>query len=338
MRTPTRPRRLTAVLALASATIMGVSACTSSGGGGGKKINIVAFSVPKPAYDALSTAFKKTSAGKGVSFSSSYGPSGTQSGKVSSGQAADYVGFSLEPDMVKLVPKFVDSDWNTGATKGIVSSSVVVIVVRSGNPKHITGWDDLTKPGIKIVTPDPATSGSAKWNILAAYTHVLADGGTEDAAKSYLASFYKNIVSKPASGADATSTFTSGTGDVLISYENEAIAARQKGEKVDYVVPDESILIQNPGAVTKKASQPAKDFLSYVESAAGQKIFASKGFRPVDTNLSPGTVQGANDPSNPFPAVKKLTTIDSLGGWSKVNTEFFDPDNGIVTKIANAAG
>jgi sulfate/thiosulfate transport system substrate-binding protein len=337
MRNPTRPRRLVAVLALTSAAVLGVSACSSSGGGSGKKINIVAFSVPKPAYDALSSAFEKTSAGKGVSFSSSYGPSGTQSGKVSSGQAADYVGFSLEPDMVKLVPKFVDSNWNAGSTKGIVSSSVVVIVVRSGNPKKITGWDDLIKPGIKIVTPDPATSGSAKWNILAAYTHVLADGGTADQAKTYLSAFYKNIVSKPASGADATSTFTSGTGDVLISYENEAIAARQKNQKVDYIVPDESILIQNPGAVTKKASKPAKDFLSYIESAAGQKIFASKGFRPVDPSVSPGTVQGANDPSNPFPAVKKLTTIDSLGGWSKVNTEFFDPDNGIVTKIANSS-
>jgi sulfate/thiosulfate-binding protein len=337
MKTTTRLRRTTAVLALTSAVVLGVSACTSSGGGGGKKINIVAFSVPKPAYDALSSAFEKTDAGKGVSFSSSYGPSGTQSGKVSSGQPADYVGFSLEPDMAKLVPKFVDANWNAGPTKGIVSSSVVVIVVRSGNPKHITGWDDLIKPGVRIVTPDPATSGSAKWNILAAYTHVLADGGTEAQAKTYLSAFYKNIVSKPASGADATSTFTSGTGDVLISYENEAIAARQKGEKVDYIVPDESILIQNPGAVTKKASAPAKDFLAYVESAAGQKIFASKGFRPVDSSVSPGTVNGANDPSNPFPAVKKLTTIDSLGGWSKVNTEFFDPDNGIVTKIANSS-
>jgi sulfate/thiosulfate-binding protein len=337
MKTPTRTRRLAAVLALTSAAILGVSACSSSGGGGGKKINIVAFSVPKPAYDALSSAFQKTSDGKGVSFSSSYGPSGTQSGKVSTGQAADYVGFSLEPDMVKLVPKFVDANWNSGPTKGIVSSSVVVIVVRQGNPKKITGWDDLIKPGIKIVTPDPATSGSAKWNILAAYTHVLADGGTADQAKTYLSAFYKNIVAKPASGADATSTFTSGTGDVLISYENEAIAARQKNLKVDYIVPDESILIQNPGAVTKKASKPAKAFLSYIESEAGQKIFASKGFRPVDSSVSPGTVQGANDPSNPFPAVKKLTTIDSLGGWSKVNTEFFDPDNGIVTKIANSS-
>jgi sulfate/thiosulfate transport system substrate-binding protein len=335
MRTFFRPRRAVAAVALMTAAVLGVSACGSSGGGGSKKINIVAFSVPKPAYDALESAFQKTDAGKGVTFSASYGPSGTQSGKVSSGQKADYVGFSLEPDMTKLVPKFVESNWNSGSTKGIVSNSVVVIVVRQGNPKHITGWDDLTKPGLKIVTPDPATSGSAKWNILAAYTHVLADGGTQDQAKQYLTGFYKNIVSKPSSGADATATFTSGTGDVLISYENEAIGARQKGKKLDYIVPDESVLIQNPAAATKTASKPANDFLAYAESAAGQKTFASKGFRPVESNVSPGTVQGANDPSDPFPAVKKLTTIAELGGWAKVNTEFFDPDNGIVTKIAN---
>jgi sulfate/thiosulfate-binding protein len=332
--------RLTAALALTATATLGVSACTSSAGAGGgsKKIAIVAFSVPKPAYDAAETAFKKTSAGKGVTFSESYDASGTQSKAVASGQPADYVGFSLEPDMTKLVPKFVDSNWNTGSTAGIVSSSVVVICVRKGNPKHITGWDDLIKPGVKIVTPDPASSGSAKWNILAAYEHVIAEGGTTSQAEAYLTSFFKNVVSKPTSGADATTTFSKGTGDVLISYENEAINARQKGVGLDYIVPKESVLIQNPGAVTKGAPSVAKDFLSYVESAAGQKIFAAHGFRPVDSSVSPGTVQGANDPSNPFPKVDKLVTVASLGGWAKVNTEFFDPDKGIVTKIENNAG
>jgi sulfate transport system substrate-binding protein len=326
-------------MAVTTAAVLGVSACSSSGGGGGSNsIDIVAFSVPKPAYDSVESAFQKTSAGKGVTFSASYGPSGTQAGLVASGQKADYVGFSLEPDMAKLVPQFVDSAWDSGSTKGIVSESVVVICVRAGNPKHITGWNDLTKPGIKIVTPDPATSGSAKWNILAAYSHVLADGGTQAQAEQYLSAFFKNVVSKPASGSDAMATFTSGTGDVLISYENEAIYARQTGQKIDYIDPDESILIQNPGAVTKAASKPSADFLKFVESKDGQKLFASKGFRPVDGIVSPGTVQGANDPSNPFPKIKKLTTIDDLGGWDKVNTEFFDPDKGIVTKIENSSG
>jgi len=338
MKTPLRRGRATALLSVAVAASLVVSGCTSSGGGGSKKVDIVAFSVPKPAYDAAEAAFKETSAGKGVSFSESYGPSGSQSKTVASGQHADYVGFSLEPDMTKLVPKFVDANWNAGSTRGIVSSSVVVIAVRKGNPKHITGWNDLIKSGVRIVTPDPASSGSAKWNILAAYEHVLVDGGTAAQASTYLTAFFHNVVSKPASGADATTTFTKGTGDVLISYENEAISARQKGASLDYIVPAESVLIQNPGAVTKNASKPAKDFLSYVESAAGQKIFAAHGFRPVGGIVAPGTVTGANDPSKPFPTVQKLITIDSLGGWSKVNTEFFDPDKGIVTKIENSAG
>jgi sulfate/thiosulfate-binding protein len=332
--------RHAAVLAAVTAAVIGVAGCSSSGSGSGgsKKVSLIAYSVPKPAYDALQSAFTKTSAGKGVKFSASYGPSGTQSKSVASGQPADYVAFSLEPDMTKLVPKFVAADWNSGPTKGIVSDSVVVIVVRKGNPKHITGWADLVKPGIKIVTPDPASSGSAKWNILAAYEHVLADGGTAADAAAYLKSFFQHVISKPSSGATATTTFTSGVGDVLISYEDEAIAARQKNAAVDYIVPTESILIENPVAVTVKASPAAKDFLAFALSPAGQQIFAANGFRPVVSGVQAGTVKGANDPSNPFPSVQKLTTITQLGGWSKVNKEFFDPDNGIVTKIEKEVG
>ncbi|MCU1658812.1 MAG: sulfate transporter, periplasmic sulfate-binding protein [Pseudonocardiales bacterium] len=334
----TRRGRLATLLTVATAAAIGVSGCSSSSKGGANKIAIVAYSVPKPAYDALESAFKQTAPGKSASFSESYGPSGTQSKAVSSGQPADYVAFSLQSDMTKLVPKFVAAGWNSGATKGMVSDSVVVIVVRKGNPKHINGWADLVKPGIKIVTPDPASSGSAKWNVLAAYSHVTADGGTDAAAQAYLKQFFQHVVSKPSSGANATTTFTQGTGDALISYENEAIAARQKGASVDYIVPTESILIENPAAVTLKAPAVAKDFLSFALSEPGQKIFASKGFRPVVANVAAGTVQGANDPANPFPTVAKLTTIADLGGWSKVNDTFFDAKKGIVTKIENEVG
>jgi sulfate transport system substrate-binding protein len=362
-------RRYTAVVAAALATA-GLAACSSSGGGGGDgaaaaagksftcpgttsgewapttqaastaapttsaggSVDIVAYSVPKPAYDALSSAFQKTPAGKGVQFKSSYGPSGTQSKNVLAGQKADYVAFSVGSDLTKLVPSKVADGWDAGPTKGLVSDSVVVIAVRKGNPKHICGWDDLVKPGVKIVTPDPATSGSAKWNILAAYEHVLQTGGTEAQAKDYLTKFFKNVVVRAQSGATATTQFTNGTGDALISYENEAIDARQAGQKIDYVVPAQSILIENPAAVTKSGSASAKNFLAYVQSKDGQTIFARKGFRPVVAGIDPGQVQGANDPSSPFPNPKKLTTITELGGWSKVNDTFFG-DNGIVTKI-----
>jgi sulfate/thiosulfate-binding protein len=332
-------RRTGAALLAAAAVLLSLTGCSSSSdASAGGKLSLVAYSVPKPAYEALTAAFAETSKGKGVSWASSYGASGTQSQAVGNGQKADYVAFSLEPDMTKLVPKFVEEGWNSGPTKGMVSNSVVVIAVRKGNPLHITGWDDLTKPGVKIVTPDPGSSGSAKWNILAAYSHVLAGGGTEAQAQDYLKAFFANVVSKPTSGANATSTFLNGTGDVLLSYENEAIAARQKGQPLDYLVPAESILIENPAAVTKTAPQQAKDFLAYVQSADGQKVFASKGYRPVIKDVPVGTVAGANDPANPFPAVSKLQTIADLGGWSAVNKKYFDKTAGIVTRIMAGKG
>ena len=333
---PARGLPVAALLTVMTIAAAGVAGCSSSKSDG-KSLHLVAYSVPKPAYDALSAAFGKTPEGKGVGWATSYGPSGTQSKAVSNGQAADYVAFSLEPDLTKLVPKFVSADWNSGPTKGLVSDSVVVIAVRKGNPKHITGWDDLIKPGVKIVTPDPGSSGSAKWNILAAYTHVLADGGTDDQAKDYLKKFFGNVADKPSSGANATTTFLNGTGDALISYENEAIAARQKDQSLDYVVPDESILIENPAAVTKNAPASAKDFLAFVESSDGQKIFAGHGYRPVLSGVAAGSVQGANDPANPFPAVKHLTTIADLGGWDTVNKKFF-ADGAIVPTIEGTSG
>jgi sulfate transport system substrate-binding protein len=295
-------------------------------------VNIVAYSVPKPAYDALSAAFQKTPTGAGVTFKSSYGPSGTQSKNVAAGQKADYVGFSVGSDLTKLVPSKVAPGWDSGATKGLVSDSVVVIAVRKGNPKHICGWDDLIKPGVKIVTPDPATSGSAKWNILAAYEHVLLTGGTDAQAQTYLKQFFANVIVRASSGAVATTQFTSGTGDALISYEDEAIDARQAGQSIDYVIPAQSFLIENPAAVTTTASDSAKNFLSYVQSTDGQTIFAQTGFRPVVSGTNPGPVKGANDPNNPFPNPQKIETIEQLGGWSTVNTKFFGTD-GIVTKI-----
>jgi sulfate/thiosulfate transport system substrate-binding protein len=341
------PRTLIAIGTGAAIAALSLSACSSSsssksgsgGTSGGKTtLSLVAYSVPKPAYDALESAFAATDKGKGVSWKSSYGASGDQSRNVSNGQKADYVAFSVEPDLTRLVPKFVDAEWNSGATKGLVSDSVVVIAVRKGNPLHITGWDDLIKPGVKIVTPDPGSSGSAKWNILAAYSHVLLNGGSDGDAQAYLKKFFANVVSKPESGSKATQTFLNGTGNVLISYEDEAIAARQKKGSLDYVVPQQSILIENPAAVTVSAPQQAKDFLAFAESAEGQKIFVSKGFRPVLSGVEATDVAGANDPAHPFPTVTKLETIAQLGGWTAVNKKYFDKKTGIVTQIESSSG
>jgi sulfate transport system substrate-binding protein len=326
-------RALTVTAAL-TAGALGLSGCsTTTSPAKTTTVNLVGYSVVQPANDALEKAFAQTPAGKDVSFQASYGPSGSQSKAVLAGQPADYVVFSVAPDLQNLVPTKVASGWDANSTDGMVTDSVVVIIVRKGNPLHITGWDDLTKPGVKIVTPDPASSGSAKWNILAAYEHVIAQGGTEAQAQAYLGKFFGNVVSRAASGAVATTQFLSGTGNVLISYEDEAIAARQAGDAVDYLVPDQTMLIQNPAAVTKTAPAAASAFLKFAKSAAGQRILAANGFRPVISGLSVGSVNGANDPANPFPTPTHLITIASLGGWDAVNSKFFDPNTGIVTKI-----
>jgi sulfate transport system substrate-binding protein len=210
--------------------------------------------------------------------------------------------------------------------------------VRKGNPKNIKTWADLVKPGVKIITPNPASSGSAKWNILAAYGSVLATGGSADDAKAYLTKFFGNVAALPGSGRDATTAFQSGNGDVLLSYENEAILARQSGAAFDYVVPDQTLLIENPGAVTVNANPKAKDFLTYLVGKEAQTDYAAEGFRPLVDGIKV-EVKGANDPANPFPTPAKLLTIDKdFGGWSAANTKFFDEENGLVTKIQQQTG
>ena len=345
------PRALLALLVTAATlTACGPSDNTSSdssdsgSGGTASTISLVGFAVPKAANDALEAAWKKTDDGKNVTFEASYGASGDQSRAVEAGKKADYVHFSLEGDVTRLVKAgLVAEDWNTGPTKGIVSDSVVVLVVRKGNPKNITGWDDIVKPGIGIVTPNPGSSGSARWNILAGWAHATKDGGSDDDGKAFITKFFENAVTLAGSGREATTAFQGGTGDVLISYENEAIFARQSGEDFEYIVPDDTLLIENPAAVLKDANPKAKTFLEFALSDAGQKIFASKGFRPV-TDIEVGTVEGANDPKHPFPTPKdKLFTVADFGGWSEVNKKFFatqekDGSDGIITTIQNASG
>jgi sulfate/thiosulfate-binding protein len=331
--------------AVAAASVVGAMALAGCGGssgassGSGGTINLVGFSILEQANKGVIADFNKTSEGKDVTFKQSYGASGDQSRAVIGGQKADIVHLSLEPDVQKLVDaKLVSSSWKNTPSKGILTQSVVVIVVRKGNPKGIKTWDDLIKPGVKIVTPNPASSGSAKWNILAAYGHVLANGGSAADAEAYLKKFFKNVAALPGSGRDATTAFQGGTGDVLLSYENEAILARQSGADFDYIVPDQDLLIQNPGTVTTDASAPAKKFLKYLTGKTAQTDYAKAGFRPLDSSIHVD-VKGANDPSNPFPTPPKLLTIDKdFGGWSEANTKFFDEKSGIVTKIQQETG
>ena len=344
--------RLRAVtgLGVAAAAALALAGCggssdTSTGGGstGGAgaaaaaktQLNLVAYSTPKKAYDALTSAFAQTSPGKGVGFGESFGASGSQSRAVASGQPADVVAFSTEPDMSRLVKAgIVAPSWDANPEKGISSNSVVVMVVRKGNPKHITSWDDLVKKGVDVITPNPSTSGSARWNILAAYGAELKEGKSPAQALAFVRTLLtKNVSVQDSSASAALQTFTSGKGDVLLDYESDAIAAKKAGDAVQYLIPKQTILIQTPIAVTAKSAHAsvAKAFLAYQWSPAGQKLWAEKGYRPVLASV-------AKQYTAQFPTPPQLFNISFLGGWTKAKKQFFDPASGSITKIEQAAG
>jgi sulfate/thiosulfate transport system substrate-binding protein len=318
-----------AAAALVAAGVLGAAPAGAAPSG---SVTLVAYSTPKPAYSALITAFQKTAAGKSVTFSQSYGPSGTQATAVANGLPADVANFSLEPDMEKLVKAgLVSSSWDQNATKGMVTNSVVAFVVRKGNPKHITGWSDLTKQGVQVVTPNPFSSGSAQWNLLAAYGAQLKQGKSESQADTYLDSLLKNTVAQPSSASTALQTFLGGQGDVLLDYEDDALYAQRAGEPISVIIPPQTILIQNPIAVLKNSQNPtaAKAFVSYLLSPAGQKIWGQQGYRPVLASVA----KQFN-----FPQPKSLFTIDYLGGWTTARAKFFDPTTGIVAKDEQSLG
>ena len=332
-----------ALIALVATVVLascGGSSDGSSGGGGGSvgsgstKLTLVAYSTPEEAYKELIPAFNKTPAGKGVSFNTSYAASGEQSRAVEGGLPADVVEFSLEPDMTRLVDAdLVDSNWNQNKYHGFVTDSVVVLVVRKGNPKHIQGWDDLTKDGLEVIEPNPFTSGGAKWNIMAAYGAQLEEGKSEAQAQDYLTKLFDHVPVLDKSARESLQTFTSGKGDVLLSYENEAILAQQKGEDIDYIVPDQTIKIENPVATISESKHldKANAFVKFLYTPEAQGIFASKGYRPV--------VEGVEPPASvKFPTPSQQFDISKFGGWSAVNDKFFDPEKGIVAKIFQSQG
>lgn len=330
-----------------TAGVLALTACSSdaSGGDAGEKIHLSAFSVMEAANEPVFEDFQDTDAGDGAEFEPSYGASGDQSRAVVAGADADVVHYSLETDVTRLVKEgLVAEDWKNNATNGIATSSVVVFVVRKGNPDNIQTWDDLAKPGVEIITPNPGSSGSARWNILAAWAH--ATGGTDDeaAGKAFLTKILKNTIALPSSGREATTAFTDGSGDVLLSYENEAILAKQSGADVDYIVPPDTLLIENPAAVTTDAGTAAKAFLEFMTSEEAQADYAQAGFRPVVDGVDVDEVEGANDPSDPFPAPETLYTLDdNFNGWGEAADLYFGDGQegkplGIITELQQNLG
>ncbi len=337
--------RLTIAALLALGALLVVAGCggssddagggSSDTGGGETEVSLVAYSTPEVVYDEIIPDFQRTSEGADVGFKTSYGASGDQSRAVEAGLRADVVTFSTEPDMTRLVDSGqVDTDWNAGPDRGLVTTSVVSFVVRKGNPKNIRTWDDLLRDGVKVLTPNPFSSGAAKWNLLAAYGQASGGGRDPEAGLSYVRELIVDHVPvQDKSGREALQNFISGDADVLLSYEYEATTAQKKGEEVDYVIPDDTIKINIDIANTRDASPTAQAFLDYVLSRPAQEHFVDWGYRPVNEEvLAAAKARGL------FPDPPGLFTIEDLGGWEAVNEEFFDIENGSIAKIEEEAG
>jgi sulfate/thiosulfate-binding protein len=336
MTTPRRRTRTALVLAVVVAAVAAVTAGPSAASSTSAKstnLSLVAYSTPKIPFGQLIAGFQKTPAGADVKFTQSYGASTDQARAVVQGLPTDIVQLSLAADINLLVDaKLVSKNWNRNKYNGMVTNSIVTFLVRKGNPKNIHTWADLTKPGIGIVQPNPVSSGGARWDVMAAYGQALAQKKTPAQATSYLKAYYKNIVSQDKSGRDALNTFLSGKGDVLVGYESEGLPAIAAGNPVEMVRPSYTLLIQNPIAISGATQNPtqAKAFVQYLWTPAAQTIWAQDGYRPVDP-----TVFAKFKKSFPTPhGVFKITDF-GLGGWASVTQKFFDPSNGIVTKIAS---
>lgn len=340
------PNTIARRVALALAAAMAATTLAGCGGGpsdvvGGAErsdahttLTLVAYAVPEPGWSKVIPAFYDTEAGADVQVVTSYGASGDQSRGVANGKPADIVNFSVEPDVTRLVKAGkVAEDWNADVTKGIPFGSVVTLVVRQGNPKRIKDWDDLLRPGVEVISPSPLSSGSAKWNLLAPYAVKSAGGKDPQAGLDFIDKLVgDHFKLRPGSGREATDVFLQGSGDVLISYENEAIAVERKGKPVEHINPSQTFKIENPLAVVTESRNldTVTAFKNFQYTATAQRLWAEAGFRPADPSI-------AAEYRPVFPDPDKLWTIADLGGWNVVDDSLFDKENGAITKLYTQA-
>jgi sulfate transport system substrate-binding protein len=328
---PMNKARKTTLLAAVMALL-----ATAASAAAGTNLSLVAYSTPKTVTGKIIEAWQRTPDGKDVSVSQSYGASTDQARAVGQGLKADLVFLSTGDDVNLLVDDgLVDSKWNRQSYGGIAADTVVVFAVRNGNPKHVKGWADLVEPGVQVVTPNPFSSGSAKWNVLAAYGAQRRLGKTDKQATAYVKRLFQHVVSQDTSGRNATNTFLSGKGDVLITYESEAFAARQNGQDLQYVIPRQSMLIELPIAVLKSSPNKAvaNRFIRFVKSDTAQNLFGQYGFRPVSKKVLARYAEK-------FPSRPGIFKIDDkyLGGWRNADRVWFDPNKGRMAKIEQAVG
>ncbi len=325
------PRRTVAAFAALAVAIALATAASAPARTSDTTLRLVGYSVPRDALGAVIDAWRRTPAGKDVSFTQSYGASGDQARAVAAGLKADVVQLSTGLDIDLLVKAgLVEKNWARQTAKGIATNSVVVFAVRDGNPKRIKSWNDLVKPGVQIVTPNPASSGAAKWNVMAAYGAQRRLGKSDGQAIAFVERMFENVVSLDTSGRNATNAFLAGRGDVFITYENEARLA-----KLDYVIPRQTLLIEAPIAVIKTSEHRAlaTGFVRFTRTAEAQRIFARYGFRP----LIPSVYQEFIEQYPRRPGIFKISD-KYIGGWAAVDKRWFDPDKGLWVGIAKRSG
>lgn len=355
--------RTRGALALVAALALGGAACGSSGaatntGSNGAPasctpsdspvITFAAYSTPREVYGKIIPAFqakwKEDHDGQNVIFQESYGGSTSQAQNVVNGFQADVVALSLAPDVDTIKDAgLITHDWTAAPDGGMVSASVVVFDVRPDNPKAITDYDGLTQPGLQILTPDPAASGGARWNIVSAYGAAergnVAGVTADDAgAEQLLTGIFKNVTVMDKSARDSIKNFEAGNGDVAITYENEVLTAQKAGLPDEMVIPPSTVLIENPVAVVDKNAEAhcvvaaANGFVDFLHSDDAKALYASVGFlRPVDPAAA---AQGDGDT---FAPIQDLFTVADLGGWDQIDTKVFGDPDGIFTKAFQAA-
>jgi sulfate transport system substrate-binding protein len=312
-------------------------------------LTFAAYSTPREVYGKIIPAFqakwKEEHDDQQVIFQESYGGSTTQSQNVINGFQADIVALSLAPDVDAIADAgLITHDWTTVADKGMVSSSVAVFDVRPGNPEGLADWNDLTKDGLEILTPDPAASGGARWNIVGAYGASMSgfaggkEGDTAD-AQTLLEGIFKNVTGLDKSARDSIKNFESGNGDVAITYENEIFTAQEAGLEDEMVIPPSTVLIENPVAIVDAnvdahcVREVAEAFVDFLHTDEAKELYTSVGFlRSTDRDEAQKGGDG-------FPAVEDLFTVEDLGGWDQLNEDVFGETDGIFTKaFAEAQG
>ncbi|OUL21386.1 sulfate-binding protein [Nostoc sp. RF31YmG] len=306
----------------------------------GKKVEItlVSYAVTKAAYDKIIPQFVakwKREKGQDIVVRESYGGSGSQTRAVIDGLPADVVALALALDTKKIEQAgLIQPGWEReNPNNSIVTHSVVALETRAGNPKKIKNWSDLAKPGVKIVTANPKTSGGARWNFLALWGAIAKNSGNESQARNFVTQVFKNVVVLPKDARESSDAFyKKGQGDVLLNYENEVILAAQQGKTdTSYEVPSTNISIDAPVAVVDKNVDKhgnravAEAFVKFLFTPEAQREFAKVGFRPVNSTVS-------KEVQNKFPKISRLYTVGDLGGWNSVQKKFFD-DGAIFDQI-----